>query len=62
MILPAFTLSVTLSAAYVALAGTAVLDVLPLTILPAALAFIVAAALLLDRDITFPSASWRLAR
>ena len=55
MILPAFTLSVTLSAAYAALAGTAVLDVVPLTIMPAALALIVAAALRIGRDIAVPS-------
>ena len=61
MILPAFTLSVTLSAAYVVLAGSAVLELLPLTILPAALAFIVAAALRLGRDITFPSVEALLA-
>jgi chromate transporter len=61
MVLPAFTLSVSLSAAYVYLAGTPVLEVLPLTILPAALAFIVAAALRLGRDITFPSVEALLA-
>lgn len=55
LILPAFTLSVIFSAAYVALAGTAFLDVVPLTILPAALAFIVTAALRLGRDISVPS-------
>ena len=54
LILPAFTLSVIFSAAYVALAGTAFLDVV-LTILPAALAFIVTAALRLGRDISVPS-------
>jgi chromate transport protein ChrA len=43
MILPAFTLSVIFSTTYVALTGTAYLDVMPLTILPAALAFIAAA-------------------
>ena len=61
LILPAFTLSVIFSAAYVALAGTAFLDVVPLTILPAALAFIVTAALRLGRDITVPSVEALLA-
>ena len=54
MILPAFTLSAIFSTTYVALTGTAFLDVVSLTILPAALAFI-AAALRLGRDITIPS-------
>jgi chromate transporter len=61
MVLPAFTLSVIFSAAYVYLTGTAVLDVLPLTIMPAALAFIVAAALRLGRDISLPSVEALLA-
>jgi chromate transporter len=61
MILPAFTLSVIFTAAYVALTGTALLDVVPLTILPAALASIVAAALRLGRNITVPSVEALLA-
>jgi chromate transporter len=61
MTLPAFTLSVIFSATYVALSGTAFLDVVPLTILPAALAFIAAAALRLGRDITVPSVEALLA-
>jgi chromate transporter len=49
LVLPAFVLTVALSAAYVSLADSAVLRVLPVTILPAALAFIVAAALRLGK-------------
>lgn len=55
LILPAFTLSVIFTAAYVRLAGATVPDLVPVTVLPAALAFIVAAALRLGRDMTVPS-------
>lgn len=61
MVLPAFALCVGLSAAYAALAGSAVLAVVPLTIVPAALAFVVAAALRLGRGIALPSVEALLA-
>ena len=49
LVLPAFVLIVSLSAAYVFLDNTAVLDILPVTILPAALAFIATAAIRLGK-------------
>lgn len=55
LVLPAFVLTVGFSAAYVSLAGTALLDVLPVTILPAALAFIVASAIRLGKGAFRPS-------
>ena len=53
--LPAFLLTVGLTVAYGALQGGPVMAALPVTILPAALAFIVAAALRLGRDVARPS-------
>ena len=61
LILPAFTLSVIFTAAYVALAGTAFLEIVPVTVLPAALAFIAVAALRLGQNIRVPSVEALLA-
>ena len=55
MVLPAFVITVGLTAAYVYIQGTAAFDVLNVTILPAALALIVVAAFRLGRPILHPS-------
>ena len=49
LVLPAVILTVALSAAYVSLDSTALLDALPVTIAPVALAFVVAAAIRLGK-------------
>jgi chromate transporter len=49
--LPAFLLTVGLTIAYASLSDSALLDVLPVTIMPAALALIVVAALRLGKDV-----------
>ena len=55
MVLPSFTVTVALAAAYVSLAGTAVFDLLPVTILPAALAFIATGAIRMSKGVFRPS-------
>jgi chromate transporter len=50
LVLPAFVLTVALTVAYGALQGSRALTLLPVTILPAALAFIAVAAVRLSRD------------
>jgi chromate transporter len=61
LVLPALTLTVALTAAYGLLRRGPLLELLPVTILPAALAFIVVAALRLGRDIFRPSRELLLA-
>ncbi|TAK35407.1 MAG: chromate transporter [Chloroflexota bacterium] len=55
LVLPAFVITVVLTAAFVYLKDSPFLSLLPVTILPAALAFIVVAALKLGRDVFRPS-------
>jgi chromate transporter len=55
LILPAFVLTVGLTVGYTFLKGGPFLAYLPVTILPAALAFIVAAAIRLGKDVFKPS-------
>src|SRR6266498_3265328 len=63
LVLPALVLTVALTAAYNILRRQGwLLDLLPVTILPAALAFIVVAALRLGRDVFRPSRELLLAR
>ena len=59
--LPALVLAVALAAAYGALQQGPVLSLLPVTVLPAALAFIVVAGLRLGRDVFRPGAELVLA-
>jgi chromate transporter len=61
LVLPALTLTVALTAAYGLLRRGPLLDLLPVTILPAALAFIVVAGVRLGRDIFRPSRELLLA-
>lgn len=61
LVLPAFLLTILLTIAYGYLKSGALLDLLPVTILPAALAFIVVAALKLGRDVFRPSVELLLA-
>lgn len=61
LVLPAFLLTIILTIAYGYLRSGALLDLLPVTILPAALAFIVVAALKLGRDVFRPSVELLLA-
>lgn len=56
--LPAFTLTVVLTVAYGVVRGGPLLEVLPVTLLPAALALILSAALRLGRHVARPS--WEL--
>lgn len=53
--LPAFIITVGLTAAYVFLKGSQFLELLPYTLLPAALAFIIIAAVKLGKDVFKPS-------
>jgi chromate transporter len=55
LMLPAFVLTVALTIGYSYLRDSAVFDVLPVTIMPAALALIVVAALRLGKDVFRPS-------
>ncbi|HET9597897.1 MAG TPA: chromate transporter [Anaeromyxobacteraceae bacterium] len=52
LVLPAFTCAVGLTIAYGAVSRARLLDWMPVTLLPAALAFIVAAALRMSREVT----------
>jgi chromate transporter len=61
LVLPALALTVALTAAYGLLRRGPLLDLLPVTILPAALAFIVVAGVRLGRDIFRPSRELLLA-
>lgn len=53
--IPAFVLTIALTIAYHYLKNSALFDLLPITIMPAALALIIAAALKLGRDVFRPS-------
>jgi chromate transporter len=55
MILPAFILTVLLTVAYTLLAGSAALDVVNLTLMPAALAVVAVSAFRLGREFLTPS-------
>ena len=55
LVLPAFVITIVLTVAYDFLKSGPFLDLLPVTILPAALAFIVAAAIKLGKDVFKPS-------
>lgn len=55
LVLPGFTLTVLLAAAYGALRASPAFAYVPVTLLPAALGFIVAAALRLGQDLVRPS-------
>lgn len=59
--LPAFSLTIALTVAYIFLKDGPVLQLLPVTLLPAALAFIVAAAFKLGKDVFKPSLEFGLA-
>jgi chromate transporter len=61
LVLPAFLLTVGLTAGYFFLKDSALLELLPVTILPAALAFIVAAAFKLGKEVFKPSLELLLA-
>ncbi|GIV95461.1 MAG: hypothetical protein KatS3mg057_0118 [Herpetosiphonaceae bacterium] len=61
LVLPAFVMTVALTIAYAFLRDGPLFTLLPVTILPAALAFIVAAALRLGKDLMRPSLDLLLA-
>ncbi|HEX2914340.1 MAG TPA: chromate transporter [Chloroflexia bacterium] len=61
LVLPAFIITVVLTVAYNVIQGSPIFDLLPVTLLPAALALIVAAALKLGKDVFKPSLDFVLA-
>ncbi len=61
LVLPAFVITIALTIAYGYLKQGPLLDWLPITVLPAALAFIVAAAVKLGKDVFKPSLDFVLA-
>jgi chromate transporter len=61
LVLPAFLITIGLTIPYQYLKGGSLLALLPVTVLPAALAFIVAAALKLGRPVFRPSVDFLLA-